>query len=66
MVTGIGKSAIITNKLVAILNSTGQPAISCMQQMQIHGDLGMIQKNDVILCVSKKVVVPQKLKCLSL
>ena len=59
MVTGIGKSAIIANKLVATLNSTGQPAMFMHAADAIHGDLGMIQKNDVILCVSKSGSTPE-------
>lgn len=59
VVTGIGKSAIIANKLVATLNSTGQPAMFMHAADAIHGDLGMIQKNDVILCVSKSGSTPE-------
>ena len=59
VVTGIGKSAIIANKLVATLNSTGQPAMFMHAADAIHGDLGMIQKNDIILCVSKSGSTPE-------
>jgi len=59
VVTGIGKSAIIAKKLVATLNSTGQPAMFMHAADAIHGDLGMIQKNDVILCVSKSGSTPE-------
>ena len=59
VVTGIGKSAIIANKLVATLNSTGQPAMFMHAADAIHGDLGMIQKNDVILCISKSGSTPE-------
>ena len=59
VLTGIGKSAIIANKLVATLNSTGQPAMFMHAADAIHGDLGMIQKNDVILCVSKSGSTPE-------
>ena len=59
IVTGIGKSAIIANKVVATLNSTGQPAIFMHAADAIHGDLGMIQNNDVILCISKSGSTPE-------
>ena len=65
VVTGIGKSAIIAQKIVATLNSTGTPAIFMHAADAIHGDLGMIQQEDIILCISKsgnspeiKVLVP--------
>jgi len=65
VVTGIGKSAIIGQKIVATFNSTGTPAIFMHAADAIHGDLGMIQKNDVVICLSKsgetaevKVLVP--------
>ncbi|MGY5850356.1 KpsF/GutQ family sugar-phosphate isomerase [Salegentibacter sp. F14] len=65
VVTGIGKSAIIANKIVATLNSTGTPAIFMHAADAIHGDLGNIQKDDVVICISKsgnspeiKVLVP--------
>jgi len=65
IVTGIGKSAIIGQKIVATLNSTGSPSIFMHAADAIHGDLGIIQKNDVLLCISKsgdtseiKVLVP--------
>ncbi|MBW8686132.1 KpsF/GutQ family sugar-phosphate isomerase [Chitinophaga rhizophila] len=65
VVTGIGKSAIIGQKIVATLNSTGTPAIFMHAADAIHGDLGMIQQDDAILCISKsgnspeiKVLVP--------
>ena len=53
VVTGIGKSAIIANKIVATLNSTGTPAIFMHAADAIHGDLGIIKKDDVIICISK-------------
>ena len=59
VITGIGKSAIIANKIVATLNSTGQPSMFMHAADAIHGDLGMIQKNDVILCVSKSGCTPE-------
>ncbi|MGL2994939.1 KpsF/GutQ family sugar-phosphate isomerase [Flavobacterium sp. TSSA_36] len=65
VITGIGKSAIIAQKIVASLNSTGTPALFLHASEAIHGDLGMIQNEDVILCISKsgnspeiKVLVP--------
>lgn len=65
IVTGIGKSAIIAQKIVATLNSTGTPALFMHAADAIHGDLGMIQKEDIVLCLSKsgttseiKVLVP--------
>ena len=65
IVTGIGKSAIIAQKMVATFNSTGTPSMFLHASEAIHGDLGMIQKDDVIICISKsgnspeiKVLVP--------
>lgn len=53
VVTGIGKSAIVAQKIVATLNSTGQPALFLHAAEAIHGDIGMVQPNDVVLCLSK-------------
>lgn len=53
IVTGIGKSAIIAQKIVATLNSTGTPSIFMHAADAVHGDLGMIQKDDIVLCLSK-------------
>ena len=53
IVTGIGKSAIIANKIVATLNSTGTPSIFMHAADAIHGDLGIIKKGDIIICISK-------------
>lgn len=65
IVTGVGKSAIIAQKLVATFNSTGTPSIFMHAADAVHGDLGIIQKDDLILCLSKsgntseiKVLVP--------
>ncbi|MEN6619070.1 MAG: KpsF/GutQ family sugar-phosphate isomerase [Rikenellaceae bacterium] len=65
IVTGIGKSAIIANKIVATLNSTGTPSIFMHAADAIHGDLGIILEDDIVLCLSKsgdtseiKVLVP--------
>jgi arabinose-5-phosphate isomerase len=53
IVTGIGKSAIIAQKIVATLNSTGTPSIFMHAADAVHGDLGMIQKDDIVICLSK-------------
>lgn len=53
VVSGIGKSAIIAQKIVATLNSTGTPGIFLHAADAIHGDLGMVQKKDVVLIISK-------------
>ncbi|MFC4393781.1 MULTISPECIES: KpsF/GutQ family sugar-phosphate isomerase [Flavobacterium] len=65
IVTGIGKSAIIAQKMVATFNSTGTPSMFLHAAEAIHGDLGMIQNEDIIICISKsgnspeiKVLVP--------
>lgn len=65
VVTGIGKSGIVAGKIVATLNSTGTPAIFMHAADAIHGDLGMIQADDLVICLSKsgnteeiKVLVP--------
>ncbi|MDP4267434.1 MAG: KpsF/GutQ family sugar-phosphate isomerase [Bacteroidota bacterium] len=59
IVTGIGKSAIIANKIVATFNSTGTPAIFMHAADAIHGDLGIIQKEDIIICISKSGNTPE-------
>ncbi len=53
VVTGIGKSGIIAQKIVATLNSTGTPAIFLHSADSVHGDMGMIQEGDVVVCISK-------------
>lgn len=65
VVTGIGKSAIIAQKIVATMNSTGTPSLFLHASEAIHGDLGMVQPGDVVVCISKsgnspeiKVLVP--------
>jgi arabinose-5-phosphate isomerase len=65
VVTGIGKSAIIAQKMVASFNSTGTSSLFLHAAEAIHGDLGMLQKEDVVICISKsgnspeiKVLVP--------
>lgn len=59
VVTGIGKSAIIAQKIVATLNSTGTPSLFLHASEAIHGDLGMVQRDDVVICISKVVIVPK-------
>jgi len=65
IVTGIGKSAIIAQKIVATMNSTGTPSMFLHASEAIHGDLGMVQPDDIVICISKsgnspeiKVLVP--------
>ena len=65
VVSGIGKSAIVAQKIVATLNSTGTPALFLHAADAIHGDLGMVQEDDIVLIISKsgespeiKVLVP--------
>ncbi len=59
IITGIGKSAIIATKIVATLNSTGTPAIFMHAADAIHGDLGLILKDDVVICISKSGNTPE-------
>jgi len=59
IVTGIGKSAIIAQKIVATMNSTGTPAIFMHAADAIHGDLGIVQQNDVVVCISKSGNTPE-------
>ena len=59
VVTGIGKSAIVANKIVATLNSTGTPALFMHAADAIHGDLGMVQKDDLVICLSKSGNTPE-------
>ena len=59
VITGIGKSAIIANKIAATLNSTGTPAIFMHAADAIHGDLGLIQENDIVICLSKSGNTPE-------
>ncbi|GLR17955.1 KpsF/GutQ family sugar-phosphate isomerase [Portibacter lacus] len=53
IITGIGKSALIAQKIVATLNSTGSPAIYMHAGDAAHGDLGMVRKEDILICLSK-------------
>ncbi len=59
IVTGIGKSANIATKIVATLNSTGTPAVFMHAADAIHGDLGIIQENDTVICLSKSGNTPE-------
>lgn len=59
VVTGIGKSAIVAQKIVATMNSTGTPALFMHAADAIHGDLGMIRPDDVIICISKSGDTPE-------
>ena len=59
VITGIGKSAIIANKIVATLNSTGTPSLFMHAADAIHGDLGMIQREDIVICISKSGNTPE-------
>jgi len=59
VVSGIGKSAIIAQKIVATLNSTGTPSTFMHAADAIHGDLGMIQKDDIVLVISKSGDSPE-------
>ncbi len=59
VITGIGKSAIIAQKIVATMNSTGTPSIFMHAADAIHGDLGIIQKDDVVICISKSGNTPE-------
>ena len=59
IVTGVGKSAIIATKIVATLNSTGTPAVFMHAADAIHGDLGLILKDDVVICLSKSGDTPE-------
>lgn len=59
VITGIGKSAIIAQKIVATMNSTGTPSVFMHAADAIHGDLGIIQQDDVVLCISKSGNTPE-------
>lgn len=59
IVTGIGKSALIAQKIVATLNSTGTPSLFMHAADAIHGDLGMVQSDDMVLCISKSGETPE-------
>ena len=53
IVTGVGKSALIGKKIVATFNSTGTPAIFMHAAEAVHGDLGIVQDNDIVILISK-------------
>jgi len=59
IISGIGKSANIATKIVATLNSTGTPAIFMHAADAIHGDLGTVQQNDTVICISKSGNTPE-------
>jgi arabinose-5-phosphate isomerase len=59
VITGIGKSAIIAQKIVATLNSTGTPSLFMHAADAIHGDLGMIQQGDTVMCISRSGDTPE-------
>lgn len=59
IITGIGKSAIIAQKIVATLNSTGTPSVFLHAADAIHGDLGIVQKEDIVMCISKSGNSPE-------
>lgn len=59
VITGIGKSAIIATKIVSTFNSTGTPAIFMHAADAIHGDLGIIQSDDIVICISKSGETPE-------
>ncbi|MGB2415279.1 MAG: KpsF/GutQ family sugar-phosphate isomerase, partial [Flavobacteriaceae bacterium] len=59
IITGIGKSAIIATKIVATLNSTGTPSVFMHAADAIHGDLGLILKDDIVVCISKSGNTPE-------
>jgi len=59
IISGIGKSAIIAQKIVSTLNSTGTPSIFMHAADAVHGDLGMIQKNDIVIILSNSGNTPE-------
>jgi arabinose-5-phosphate isomerase len=59
IITGIGKSAIIANKIVATLNSTGTPSVFMHAADAIHGDLGLMLQDDIVICISKSGNTPE-------
>lgn len=59
VISGIGKSAIIAQKIVATLNSTGTPSVFMHAADAIHGDLGMVQQEDVVMVISKSGESPE-------
>jgi arabinose-5-phosphate isomerase len=59
IITGVGKSGIIARKIVATLNSTGTPAFFLHPSDAVHGDLGMVRHDDVVMCISKSGDTPE-------
>lgn len=59
IITGIGKSAIVAQKIVATLNSTGTPSVFMHAADAIHGDIGIVQRNDTVICISKSGDTPE-------
>ncbi len=59
VITGIGKSALVAQKIVATLNSTGTPALFMHAADAIHGDLGMMKTDDIVICISKSGETPE-------
>ncbi len=59
IITGIGKSALIASKIVATLNSTGTPSVFMHAADAIHGDLGLVREDDVVMCISKSGSTPE-------
>jgi arabinose-5-phosphate isomerase len=59
IISGVGKSAIIAQKIVATFNSTGTPSIFMHAADAVHGDLGIIQKDDLVICISKSGNTPE-------
>jgi arabinose-5-phosphate isomerase len=59
VITGIGKSAIVAQKIVATLNSTGTPSLFMHAADAMHGDLGMIRREDAVICISKSGDTPE-------
>jgi arabinose-5-phosphate isomerase len=59
IITGVGKSGIIARKIVATMNSTGTPAFFLHPSDAVHGDLGMVRHDDVVVCISKSGDTPE-------
>ncbi len=59
IITGVGKSGIVARKIVATMNSTGTPAVFLHPSDAVHGDLGMVRKDDVVVCISKSGDTPE-------
>jgi arabinose-5-phosphate isomerase len=59
VVTGVGKSGIVARKIVATLNSTGTPSMFLHPTDAVHGDLGMVRRDDVVICISKSGDTPE-------